>query len=1163
MGGAVFTPKSDEWRIYANNAAEPTTPLAAENVAPTLTTHDLIRLRINLEETGAKAANNVTVDIQYSTDETNWYSLDAANDWQYADGLGAAGGTVTGFLLSTTDAYALYIEAAGVTTFDYVANDKAEWDWAIEPGATIQGETLYYFRFFINAAEVPLQDGATHPQVTSAYVSPYTQKEFRLREDDGSESGATWIAAEGKGADWAKDTNLRFRAAVAKTNAGTASKAFKLQYSKNGGTWTDVTGSSSNVRMAASANLTEGADTTQQISTGDTFVTNNNGQEDNDGVTTASEFQGNDTAELEFCVQIRSAEVTVSSRIGLRVVESDGTLLGTYTEEAEVGAAVGEMHADGFESGDFSGWDGVVNAGGDMTVTDAAALVGSKGLSLVPDDTTGEHVYENLAPQTFTVAFSFHFDPNTAGWSDLELIWPFNFQTDGSYASIAYVLAGQIQYSTANGWQINARSKDDADNSVNSDWVDLVDGPNEIMYILRSETRDGEVDGSVEIWIGGVLKTTLSSIDNYNIMKTMDQMRWGGVVTSDAPGGTVYLDEFKLRDSLFPGAGLFYQTCLGTFPSSGVLGRKTKVDLAGTFGSSGVVGRKTKFSLAGVMGSSGDLGIKLFQLVEGVMGSSGVLELKTKISTLGSFLSSGVLGRKISITTEGSETPTGALTAALTFFLTVAGTFNSSGTLGRKVKMSLAGTFTSSGTLGRKISTIVAGTMSSAGALGRKITTSVFSGSMGSSGELVRKTLVSFAGTMGSSGVLSTLVKWAQLCVGTMPSSGTLGRKISTSMSGSETDSGSLGLKTLVSFAGSFVSSGILDLKTKLQLSGAMGSSGSLGRRIKIGLAGTFGSSGALATVKKIFLQVAGTMGSSGTLGRKTSIQTSGEMASSGTLGRKIFVTLAGTFGSSGFLNAVKQGVTTFYQTCTGTFPSSGTLGRNIKVTLGGTFGSSGALGRKIRVSYAGAFGSSGTLEAVVKFFRTFAGTFTSSGALGRKTSIALGGTFGSSGTLGRKVRVALSGAFGSSGALGLKIKKVLSGTFPSSGTLGRKIATTLSGTFVSSGALGRKIFTALSGTFPSSGALGRKIKLQHAGTMGSSGTLGAIKQAITIFYQTCEGTFPSSGSLSIRRVVGQIIELLGSFLPLVNLEGRLKTDTVELTGVWDPTEELEGLWDD
>ena len=93
-----------------------------------------------------------------------------------------------------------------------------------------------------------------------------------------------------------------------------------MRYSHNGGTYTDVTGSSNVVRASASSNFTDEAATTAQLTaaTG-TFLTGAMDEGDGAAGTTQVDFAAGQYTEFEHCFQIRSADVAANDTIDFRI----------------------------------------------------------------------------------------------------------------------------------------------------------------------------------------------------------------------------------------------------------------------------------------------------------------------------------------------------------------------------------------------------------------------------------------------------------------------------------------------------------------------------------------------------------------------------------------------------------------------------------------------------------------------------------------------------------------------------------------------------------------------------------------------------------------------------------------------------------------------------
>lgn len=170
MGGKVFTPNQDNWKWFSDDNAEPVggDALAAENTEPTLANNsDKIRLRLRIDEIGGANGTNLPLTLEHSINGVDWFSVDAANDFDYADGLGTEGNNVSSFLLTGTNDAGEYHES-GTNQDTYSSNTETELDVCIVPTGNVSPTTSYEFRTSLNAVLVPLAGGASYPAVTTA-----------------------------------------------------------------------------------------------------------------------------------------------------------------------------------------------------------------------------------------------------------------------------------------------------------------------------------------------------------------------------------------------------------------------------------------------------------------------------------------------------------------------------------------------------------------------------------------------------------------------------------------------------------------------------------------------------------------------------------------------------------------------------------------------------------------------------------------------------------------------------------------------------------------------------------------------------------------------------------------------------------------------------------
>lgn len=160
----------------------------------------------------------------------------------------------------------------------------------------------------------------------------YDQNAYRWRNDDGSETTATWFANENTSAALSVDTNYRIRLELENVGTANASPTFELRYSHNGGAYTLITTSSSVVRAVDSANLTDLAATTNQLTT--SGLTFSAGQITEDGTTGSITLNQSRQTEVELPFQIIGTDVNNADTINIRAFLSGGAALNTYTQTA-------------------------------------------------------------------------------------------------------------------------------------------------------------------------------------------------------------------------------------------------------------------------------------------------------------------------------------------------------------------------------------------------------------------------------------------------------------------------------------------------------------------------------------------------------------------------------------------------------------------------------------------------------------------------------------------------------------------------------------------------------------------------------------------------------------------------------------------------------------
>lgn len=203
------------------------------------------------------------------------------------------------------------------------------------------------------------------------------------------------------------------------------------------------------------------------------------------------------------------------------------------------------IFADGFESGNFSAWSSASTGGGDLSVSAAAALVGSNGMQAVINDTSGIYVTDDTPNAEAHYRMRFHFDPNSIVMTDGSAQYIFA----GRDASVVF----QVDFRLSGGnYQIRLRQYNDAGGVQSINWVTISDAPHAIEVEWVAATVAGANDGGITLWVDGVQQGSLSGVDNDT--RRIDSVQLGAVSGLDVgTQGTYYMDAFESRRQTYIG----------------------------------------------------------------------------------------------------------------------------------------------------------------------------------------------------------------------------------------------------------------------------------------------------------------------------------------------------------------------------------------------------------------------------------------------------------------------------------------------------------------------------------------------------------------------------------------------------------------------------------
>lgn len=161
-------------------------------------------------------------------------------------------------------------------------------------------------------------------------TAAFSQTFYRYRNDDGSETTATWKEAQNTNitADVSSSNfPLRLRLTTQETAGGSTNNAdITIQYQINGGAWTTIDAASAGVRLIASAFVATGTATTNQIGGTGTFVP---GEVISEAITGNISFAGNDHTENEWVMEVVAADLNDGETISFRQLIDGATM--TYS----------------------------------------------------------------------------------------------------------------------------------------------------------------------------------------------------------------------------------------------------------------------------------------------------------------------------------------------------------------------------------------------------------------------------------------------------------------------------------------------------------------------------------------------------------------------------------------------------------------------------------------------------------------------------------------------------------------------------------------------------------------------------------------------------------------------------------------------------------------
>lgn len=203
------------------------------------------------------------------------------------------------------------------------------------------------------------------------------------------------------------------------------------------------------------------------------------------------------------------------------------------------------IFASNFENGGLSEWSANVNGGGDLSVSPAAALVGSNGLQVVINDNNALSVTSDQPNAEPRYRARFYFDPNSISMAngDSHII------VRGYGGGSTIVL--RVEFGFSNGaYRIRAGVLNDGTAWTETNWVNLSDGPHAVELDWRASAGDN--NGGLTLWVDNAQQADLTGIDNDT--RRMERVMLGALASIDSgTRGTYYFDAFDSRRESYIG----------------------------------------------------------------------------------------------------------------------------------------------------------------------------------------------------------------------------------------------------------------------------------------------------------------------------------------------------------------------------------------------------------------------------------------------------------------------------------------------------------------------------------------------------------------------------------------------------------------------------------
>jgi hypothetical protein len=195
------------------------------------------------------------------------------------------------------------------------------------------------------------------------------------------------------------------------------------------------------------------------------------------------------------------------------------------------------------EDGGTADYTSVTDPDSDFSVTEIAAQNGTDyGLAIQIDDTNSVYGQKDISTDTNgIVRYGFYLDPNGLTMSMDEFVIAKVYRSGSLGISYVY-----LEYSGSD-YRIRSTISGDSGDSYTSYYI-ISDAPHRIEVAITRASSDVSSDATMQLWIDGIHKESVTGIDNYDQFSNFASARLGAVDSVDSgTSGTFYIDELQIH----------------------------------------------------------------------------------------------------------------------------------------------------------------------------------------------------------------------------------------------------------------------------------------------------------------------------------------------------------------------------------------------------------------------------------------------------------------------------------------------------------------------------------------------------------------------------------------------------------------------------------------